>query len=572
MSSSDDFSLKRFFYPLTTLKSLHILIITGIIVFCNALFNGFVWDDIPFILDNPQVHHFTFFSAFTQNYFNNSGYYRPIPAMYFSFLYSPFGETAFFYHLIQILLHIVCTCLLFFVFKKFFRQAITLFISLLFLVHPIQVESVVYIGAAQSELFFVFGITALVILLYKKLTQKSLLVISLLLLASVLVKETAICWLFVIGVYVFLKERVWFKKYLFFSVSVLMVYFLLRFVIGGVGVHSIGYAQIAQLSLFSRLEQMPFIVSYYFGTLFFPARLAIDQQWIAHTSLVIPLIFDSIIFGFIIGLGIVWYKKKQTSSYVFFLLWFLSGFFFLLQIFPLDMTVADRWFYFPFAGLLGIIGFGLDYLNINKHKWILIVLAVLFLVCFSIRTVIRNANWYNLLSLYTHDTSIESTFDNELNLGVVLSQQGDMQGALKHLLIADKEYPTEFTLQNTGLLYLILHDKVHSYAYLSKAYVVKSYVLSPHHHQTVTYDSYARWFMIYGDFKKADIILTAGIKDYPNEATLWYLKALNLYSMKDKTQAIFAAKIAYTLSPNETTQILLIDLQKNMPLNIRLVD
>jgi tetratricopeptide (TPR) repeat protein len=184
--------------------------------------------------------------------------------------------------------------------------------------------------------------------------------------------------------------------------------------------------------------------------------------------------------------------------------------------------------------------------------------------------MVRNTNWYDLFSLYAHDTAIESTFDNELNFGVVLSQHGDMQGALKHLLIADREYPTEFTLQNTGLLYLILHDKVHSYEYLSKAYTAKSYVLPPHHHQTVTYDSYARWFMVYGDYQHANRILSRGIKDYPSEPTLWYLQAINNYFMKDKNQAILAAEKAYQLSPGENTKMLLDDLQKNIPLNIQL--
>ena len=571
MPPTDEFSIKRFFYPLTSLKAIHILIIVGILVFANAFFNGFVWDDIPFIVNNQQVHHPMLFSAFTQNYFNNSGYYRPIPAIYFSTLYSLFGETTFFYHVVQILLHIVCSCLLFFAFKKFFRVSIALFLSLLFLIHPIQVESVVYIGAAQSELFFICGIVALTILLYKKITTKSLFIVSILLLFGLLVKETAICWAVVIGVWIFFKEREWFKKYLVGLSAICALYVFLRVVIGGVGLHAIGYAPIAQLSLLQRIFQMPYIIWYYFGTCFFPARLAIDQQWIGNSSF-LQVCGDSIVFGSILVLGIVLQKKKSLSNYIFFLVWFLSGFFFLLQIFPLDMTVADRWFYFPFAGLLGVIGCGLELLNIKKLSWLWVVIATLIIGGLSIRAVVRNTNWFSLRSLYAHDSAIESTFDNELNYGVVLYQNGDMNDALNHLLIADKEYSTEFTLQNTGLLYLLLHDKKNSYDYLTKAYHAKSYVLPPHHHQTITYDSYARWFMIYGEYKIADTILSAGVTDYPDEPTLWYLKAINNYFRKDLSQAIADAQKSYTLAPGENTHVLFADLQKNIPLNIKLTN
>ena len=50
--NEQDFSLKKLFSPLTTLKAIHLIIIIGLVVFCNGLFDNFVADDIPQIADN----------------------------------------------------------------------------------------------------------------------------------------------------------------------------------------------------------------------------------------------------------------------------------------------------------------------------------------------------------------------------------------------------------------------------------------------------------------------------------------------------------------------------------------
>jgi hypothetical protein len=43
--TEEEFSLKKFFVPLTSVKAVHFIVIIGLIVYCKSLFNGFVWDD-----------------------------------------------------------------------------------------------------------------------------------------------------------------------------------------------------------------------------------------------------------------------------------------------------------------------------------------------------------------------------------------------------------------------------------------------------------------------------------------------------------------------------------------------
>src|SRR5207249_2274788 len=97
----------------------------------------------------------TFFNGNSQIAIGN--YYRPLLTTYFAGIYSLSGANYFLFHFFQLLLHIVNTIMVFFFLKHFLKGAITLFLSLLFLVHPINSEVVFYISDAQEVLFFFFG-------------------------------------------------------------------------------------------------------------------------------------------------------------------------------------------------------------------------------------------------------------------------------------------------------------------------------------------------------------------------------------------------------------------------------
>src|SRR6266480_2711004 len=101
------FSFKQFFNPLTTRKVIFIIAVLGFIVFGNALFNNFVEDDLPYIINYPLVHQLNIPFSFGENLFNEKGQYRPISATYFSLLYTLFGSSPFFYHFCQLSLHII---------------------------------------------------------------------------------------------------------------------------------------------------------------------------------------------------------------------------------------------------------------------------------------------------------------------------------------------------------------------------------------------------------------------------------------------------------------------------------
>src|SRR5579862_9128553 len=89
-----DFSFKDLFVPFTTAKAITWIIIIGFIVYGNMLFNGFVWDDKTYIVNNIDIRTLNFFQLFGPNSYNSFGFYRPLAAIYFALLYAFFGENS----------------------------------------------------------------------------------------------------------------------------------------------------------------------------------------------------------------------------------------------------------------------------------------------------------------------------------------------------------------------------------------------------------------------------------------------------------------------------------------------
>ena len=181
-------------------KYLIFLVSLGFLVYFNSLFNSFVWDDEEQIIKNAPVHLISnitsFFSGSTFNSGGGEGfsglYYKPLMTTAFSLIYSIFGANAFYFHIFQVVLHIINTVILFYIFKFFLKKEFLAFtLAIIFLIHPISTEAVVYISALQEPLFFFFGSLAVLLVIKEKWPIP----VSILLLMSFLSKETGLLFL-----------------------------------------------------------------------------------------------------------------------------------------------------------------------------------------------------------------------------------------------------------------------------------------------------------------------------------------------------------------------------------------
>ena len=149
----EEFSFISLFTSLTTYKAITLIIFVGLVVYFNSLFGEFVWDDIPQVVFSPLVTSLSvipeIFSISQVNIF-----YRPFFLSYLTIVNVISHGNVFFFHIFQLGMHIINAILVFLIFRKYFKEIIALVLSLIFLVHPINVEAVSYISAVSDVIVF----------------------------------------------------------------------------------------------------------------------------------------------------------------------------------------------------------------------------------------------------------------------------------------------------------------------------------------------------------------------------------------------------------------------------------
>ena len=177
-----------------------LVMLMTIIVFLQALWFGFVWDDNLLILENPLTGDLTniprFFSmdlwAATPTD-HDAPYYRPIVLVDFTLDRVFFGLSPFVHHLHSLLWHLAAVWLSGGLLGRLIADERAVAAGMaLFAIHPVQVESVVFISARNDPMAAAFMLGALLLLARDDLTSKHLLGGGMCMLAAALCKESVL--------------------------------------------------------------------------------------------------------------------------------------------------------------------------------------------------------------------------------------------------------------------------------------------------------------------------------------------------------------------------------------------
>jgi len=492
-------------------KKVWIIIFLGLLIYGFSLFNGFVWDD--------EVVFQNSISPF------DSTYYRPVTSVIRSTIYNIFGPRPFFFHFFQLIFHIVTAVFIYYLFKRFFKETLSLILALIFLVHPANVEAVSFASAMQEVLFTLTGLTGLYLFISSKnLSIAKIFLSTVILLIALLMKETAIVFFVLVFCYLFLfkknKQNV-LINYSILIVILLMTYLLVRISGGNLYIHGQGLFPIMRVSFITRLMNIPLIIKYYLGMFFFPINLAIAQHWViklpSFINFFLPLILEVLLFL----TAVIYSLKKKDKIFAFFFLWFLVGLLPHLQIIPLNMTVAERWLYFPMIGLLGMMGSIIKISNIKYQiSKILFSLAIIIISILSIRSFIRTLDWRNGLALFGHDIKKTSSFDLQNNFGTELFRVGRYDEAKKYFKISTELAPYWWVnWNNLGAIYEREKNYQKAAEYYQKSINNGQYYLA--------YENLAKILVLHGkDQKKTEEFLKEVLKLFPKNENLLRINAL----------------------------------------------
>ncbi len=533
-----------------------IIFIIGFSIYSLSIFNGFVADDNIYILQNPQIINFNLTSFFLgSSYYTGdinqlSGiYYKPIFTLITSLLFNISNGSPYFIRFVQIIIHLTNSFLLFLFFKHFFSKNIAFFLAIIFLIHPGNTESVIYIADLQDVLFFLFGISALLLILKNNITLKNGIIIGLLILSSLLSKESGILFIPTSLILASLIRRRSFQAICWINFAVFLTYLFMRLVIAHVTINHQSIAPIMDASFTTRIITIPKIIYSYLILFAFPKNLSWAQHWVVnhpdYFNFYLPLTLIFLILTFLIYLYRK-FNKDNKIKLLFFLTATILGFGLHSQIIPLDFTFAERWFYFPFMGLLGVTGTLLNQINYSKQKQnFALILVVLIIVLLSIRTFIRTLDWKNDYTLSSHDLQVDpNSFALENNFGFELIKKQQYNEAKDHLENSIRLYPAKSNnsaYNNLAFTYAKLKQPEKSIEIYQQSLALGDYY--------ITYQNYIAELIRQQKYEDAEKLINGALVKYPNNPKIYLLQAVAKYQTGDSDGAISSAQKANRLTP-----------------------
>jgi len=504
------------------------LLVMAVLVFMiysNILKAPFVFDDQQNIRDNPHVRLTELTleginKTVVENQYNN----RPVAHASFVLNYYFHKYNVMGYHLVNVLIHIMTGIFLYFFIKitlsistlstscrqptsgnpQFVTRdshagfsdhsLIAFFAVLIWLVHPIQTQSVTYIVQRMNSMAAMFYVLSFLLYVNARLAEgkeKKWVLFAGCVLAGILAlgsKEIAATLPFFIFLYewYFFQDlnRDWFKRNIFLFSGIVILFAIVAVVY--MGAHPLerilsDYDK-RSFTLTQRVLTEFRVVIYYISLLIFPlpSRLNLDHDFSVSSSLINPVttIFSIVSVIGLIGLALYMAKRERLLSFC--ILWFFGNLVIESSVIGLEIAFEHR-AYLPsmLVSMMGVI----LVCRYVRQKWVILSMLCIVTLIFSCWTYERNKVWgselslwedcvkkspekarphYNLANVFTRQGKTAEAIDHysktlkinpahekaHYNLGIALAKQGKIDEAIDHYTSALKIKPDYAKVHN----------------------------------------------------------------------------------------------------------------------------
>jgi len=338
---------------------------------------------------------------------------------------------------------------------------IPFFAASIWLVHPIQTQSVSYIVQRMNSMATMFYILSLLLYVKARLSEKKnktrffiigSLFSGLLALGSKEISATLPFFIFLYEWYFFQElSWTWLKRHLSLLIGTVILIVLLSFIY--LGTHPLegilSSYESWHFTLTQRLLTQFRVVTFYISLLIFPhpSRLNLDHDFLVSNSLLDP-ITTLLSIGFISGLiGFAIYMAKKEPLFSFCIFWFLGNLVIESSIISLEIIFEHRT-YLP-STLLILMLIILLYRH-TKPKWLSIGVLSVVVIVFSVWTYERNNVWSDSVSLWKNCVAKSPKKARpHHNLGLALAKQGRFDEAISQYSEAMQINPGNSLLYNS---------------------------------------------------------------------------------------------------------------------------
>jgi len=409
------------------------LIIITLILFSNALNNGFTnWDDTDYVTENTFIKDLSINGI--QNIFTAivSFHYHPLTLLSLAVDYHFWGMNPKGFILGNIIFHILNTVLVFLIFIRFTKKTeMALIIALLFAIHPMRVESVVWISERKDVLYAFFYLLALFTYLKYITTnylKKYYWLTLLFALLSLLAKAMAVSLPIVLLLFDYYYNRKNYKTLIIEKIP----FFLISLLIGIIAIFAQSAAPQNAYPIIDKIFLITYATTFYFVKFFIPIHQSPLVEFPVKIGELLPFKFY-ISFLIIPLFGFLIYKLKSIRKEIIFsLLFFISTMLIILIKFPIGPAyLAERYTYIPYIGMAFIIA--VLYIKLSKKysKNIVTGVVVIWFIFLGIKTHFQNTIWRSSETLWSN--IIENNPHSEIaynNRGLAEDKLGNVAGAI----------------------------------------------------------------------------------------------------------------------------------------------
>ena len=438
-------------------------------VYLNALHDGFVYDDVTQVLDNPWIKGIgnipAIFSAGAWGYYGaKTNYYRPVMHLVYMFNYHLFGLDPRGFHFVSVLMHAGVSALSFLIFFRinsavFQKDPLTCLMSsfvaaVIFAVHPIHTEAVTWVAGVPDLSFSFFYLLALYLYMHPPdeggpfrsgFYWSSLAAF----LVAMFCKEPAVTLPAVLVAFDFAVRRQDVRKPAYFKriipyLFVIGFYLILR---------STALCGLAPIANSRRLTGYEYVVNVFplFGQymlkLLFPVNLnAYHVFHPVHSAFEAGAVISIAFAALFVALAFAAFRRQRA-------LFFGMA----MSVVPLlpalyipgvgTNVFTERYLYLPSVGALLMLSYLFVLAASEKRMTAAASVAALVMVaCFSLGTVRRNDVWRSDYTLWS-DTASKSP-DSAVPftwLGGVYYHMGDYDGAIENFNTAIRLQPNHAT-------------------------------------------------------------------------------------------------------------------------------